>query len=381
MATESPPPVIYNDDGTSTSTVNWGTAFQSPEFVSGLQNAIAQSLRAINVPIHPTPPDPQENNPNQPGTSGATEEPASQRQAQGMFSAPSFVQTIGGAVTPRNPYSAAIAQTEPHRDGHQAIPSDTIGGFNNDVSRGQNMPSGFEKAFILGPGRAPIPAKLVTQIVSHKFIELSELIPENLEDPQAETTTFSIEGSTIVPKVITRKKQEVSDILTWVECFNSYTAVISTFFPSRARDLLAYMALIIRTAKRFGGRSWLNYDRAFRREAAASNVQDWSSMKPDLYNYHTATVNPQSSVVPSPPQGKQRGFRPEARGDPSSHELCISWNQGSCVSQRAWCRYRHACTVPGCQAPHRRINHQFGSNDKRKRSPDRQLRSRRVFSQ
>lgn len=34
----------------------------------------------------------------------------------------------------------------------------------------------------MGPGHAPIPAKLVTQILSHKFIELSELIPENLED-------------------------------------------------------------------------------------------------------------------------------------------------------------------------------------------------------
>ena len=77
-----------------------------------------------------------------------------------------------------------------------------------------------------GHGHAPISAKLVTKILSRTFIELSELIPENLEDPQAETTTFSIEGSTIVPKVISRKKHEVSDKLTWVECFNIYTAVI-----------------------------------------------------------------------------------------------------------------------------------------------------------
>ena len=313
MATESP---TRSEDGTSTSTLNWGTAFQSPEFTSGLQSAIAQNLRAINVPIHPTPLDaiqPQETSQNQQGTSGVTEDPGSRRQSQGMFSAPAFVQTTGGAVTPCN-LSAAIAQAEPHRDGHHAIPRDTLAGFNEDLSHGQNMPTGFEKAFILGPGRAPIPAKLVTQILSHQFIELSELIPENLEDPQAETTTFSIEGSTIVPKVISRKKREVSDILTWVECFNSYTAVMSTFFPTRARDLLTYMALIIRTAKRFGGRSWLNYDRAFRREATASNVQDWSLMKPDFYNYHTAAVNPQSAGIPLPFLSKQRGFRQEPGG-------------------------------------------------------------------
>ena len=198
MATESP---IRNDDGTSTSTANWGTAFLSPEFISGLQIAIAQSVRAINVPIHHTSVDaiqPQETSQNQQSTSGATEVPASRLQSQGMFSAP-FFQTTDKAVTPCN-LSAVIAHAEPHWDGHHTMPSDAIAGFNDDLSHGKNMPTGFEKAFILGPGSTPIPAKLVTKILSHTFIELSELIPENLEDPQAETMTFSIVSSRIVPK-------------------------------------------------------------------------------------------------------------------------------------------------------------------------------------
>ena len=115
---------------------------------------------------------------------------------------------------------------------------------------------------------------------------MAELIPENYE-PNSQSTTFAIEGTTIVPKSIPRKNKDVPDILTWVECFNSYTAVLTTFFPTQSRDLLAYMAHIIRTAKRFGGMSWLSYDRAFRSEAAASDLRDWSLMKPDLYNYHT----------------------------------------------------------------------------------------------
>ena len=172
MATELP---IRSDDGTSTSTANWGTAFQSPEFISGLQIAIAQSVRAINVPIHRTLLDaiqPQENSQNQQSISGATEDPGSRRQSQGMFSAP-FVQTTGGAVTPCN-LSAVIAHAQPHRDGHHTMPSDTIAGFNDDLSHGENMPTGFEKAFILGPGRAPIPAKLVTKnSVSYVYIGLS----------------------------------------------------------------------------------------------------------------------------------------------------------------------------------------------------------------
>ena len=87
------------------------------------------------------------------------------------------------------------------------------------------------------------------------------------------------------------KKSAIIDILTWVECFNSYIAVLTTFYPPRSRDLLAYMALIVRTAKQFGETAWLDYDRAFRREAAASNLRDWSVMRPDLYNYHTALIS------------------------------------------------------------------------------------------
>ena len=132
--------------------------------------------------------------------------------------------------------------------------------------------SELNKAFIFGPSRPPSPAKTVAQIVAFKFVEMSDLIPENLEAPTNEVPSFAIKGRSIVPTTTTspRKKNEIGDILTWVECFNSYVAVITPVRPERARDLLAYMALIIRIAKQFPGRCLYNYDRAFRLEAAAS---------------------------------------------------------------------------------------------------------------
>ena len=172
-------------------------------------------------------------------------------------------------------------------------------------------------------------------------------------------------------------------MLTWVECFNSYIAVMTTFFPTRSRDLLAFMALIIRTAKRFGGMSWLSYDRAFRSEAATSDLRDSSLMKPDLYDYHcTAAVHRPSKLHGTSPFSRQnpRGFRQEPRGEPSSQQLCISWNEGSCISPRERCRFRHSCSVPGCEGPHRRIDHRPSPSNKRNRSPDGHLRSRRAFS-
>ena len=134
-----------------------------------------------------------------------------------------------------------------------------------------------------------------------------------------------------MPKSNAQKKNAVIDTLTWVECFNSYTAVLTTYFLSRSRDLLAYMALIIRTAKRFRGKAWLDYDRAFCREAAATNLRDWSVMLPDLYNYHTAVVN-QYELARNAPNGPnptaKRSFRDEPQGKPSSNQFCISWNRG-----------------------------------------------------
>ena len=151
--------------------------------------------------------------------------------------------------------------------------------------------SNCTQAFILGSGRPPVPASLVSQILTGKFIELSELIPENLAPPTTESTSFTIEGRSIVPTTTSsRKKTEISDILTWVECFNSYISVITAFHLERVRDLLACMALIMRLAKQFPGRCWYTYDRAYRLEAAASNSKNWSQINADLYHYHTSVA-------------------------------------------------------------------------------------------
>jgi hypothetical protein len=76
----------------------------------------------------------------------------------------------------------------------------------------------------------------------------------------------------------------------WVECFNSYIAVITASRPETARDLLACVALIIRIAKQFPGRCLFNYDRAYRLETAASNSKNWSQIHADLYHYHISVA-------------------------------------------------------------------------------------------
>ena len=50
--------------------------------------------------------------------------------------------------------------------------------------------------------------------MSLQFVEMAELIPENLDKPNSQTTTFAIEGTTIAPKSIPRKNKDEPDILT-----------------------------------------------------------------------------------------------------------------------------------------------------------------------
>ena len=272
---------ITNDTapGSSHSTIDWAATFKSPEFCAGLQTAVAEAIAnssgsrslASNVT---TLEQMGEVSPSIPSTT------TSHASSQGMLTAPVFVglsdafkqlsfvdQTVNSCPTSvRESVSAPIVTT--------------------------GMSSSFNQAFILGPGRPPVPAKLVSHILSGKFIELSELMPENLDAPTTESTSFTIEGRSIVPTTTTlsRKKTEISDILTWIECFNSYISVITACQPERIRDLLAYMNLIMRMAKQFPGRCCYSYDRAFLLEAAASNSKNWSQIKSDLYHYHTSVA-------------------------------------------------------------------------------------------
>ena len=121
--------------------------------------------------------------------------------------------------------------------------------------------------------------------------------------------------------------------------------VLVSFFPHRTPDLLLYNLLILRTAAQFGGGAWRNYDEAFRREAAARGLTDWSHMNVELYNVHT-TYNrfPRSSVRPS-----------TGSSSTSSSFFCRSRNSERCTAFGRHCRYRHTCDRLGCGGFHRRV--------------------------
>ena len=137
------------------------------------------------------------------------------------------------------------------------------------------------KDFVIGPGYSPIPHKLVTKITSGLFVDLVDLLPDNLKANESETQTF-LEGKLVV--ALARKRiVEIQDILTWVEALTIYSIVLCASQPARWADLPHYKLIIIQTAKKFPGKAWQLYDTAFRKNAAASGLKDWSKMNPDLW--------------------------------------------------------------------------------------------------
>ena len=94
------------------------------------------------------------------------------------------------------------------------------------------------------------------------------------------------------------------------------------------------------TAQQFSGSAWLAYDRAFRRQAAAYKLTDWSHMNPELFHFHVSgcvsvehpTVAPPIQSV-SPTELSRPADVVEALGTASSSTLCHSWNASRCSSQ------------------------------------------------
>ena len=77
-------------------------------------------------------------------------------------------------------------------------------------------------------------------------------------------------------------RREVPDLLSWVQCFGMYAAVLFSSQPDKTQQLYAYQTMIVREARRCGGKGWLAYDQIFRQQAAV-RATDWSKLNNSLY--------------------------------------------------------------------------------------------------
>ena len=223
----------------------------------------------------------------------------------------------------------------------------------------------------------PVPAKLVQKIQALLFVDMRELLPDNIALLRHMEALNSPNSPTPQAIGARPRMREVSSLTSWTLCFVTYLAVLAEAHPNLVRSRLAYLSLVISEARRIGGDGWATYDAIFRQNAAEDEAADWTRLDASL---HAATFLAQSSgsrsVCPhcsaSDHLPKECALRPlsnaartsspslsgtHARGPhesprsrafPTIIPTCIRWNKGDCSS--ASCRYRHSCAT--CPGPH-----------------------------
>ena len=132
----------------------------------------------------------------------------------GTWTLPAFVSTFlfVSATTGSNSARPVLSFASPLSATHVASSSSSLGS--------SLFPLSVDKAFVVGPGHAPIPAKLVAKITSGQFVDLADLFSANLRTAEHEPQTF-LDGKLVVSKK--RRAVEIQDILTWTEAFTIFS--------------------------------------------------------------------------------------------------------------------------------------------------------------
>ena len=197
-------------------------------------------------------------------------------------------------------------------------------------------------------------------MTSGKFIDLAELLSDNLRDNESEPQLL-LDGRLVLTATSKRPKRSIDDIMSLSEAFSIYSLILASHYPSRWHDLTLYKLLILHTYRQFQGNAWLTYDRAFREHAAVARLMDWSSINVQLFNFHAA-----GSCV-------RQSFTKPSRS--SSAIVCRSWNNGFCVAPSSLCRFAHRCSI--CSSNHQALECPQHKKQVATRSPSPETSKRR----
>lgn len=249
-------------------------------------------------------------------------------------------------------------------------------------------------AVVVSRNLPPIPGKIAEKIWKREFIEMETLLPMRLGVPEP-TLGDLVAGE----KKKSREKKVISKAQEWVVCFNTYIAIITTREPDRVKDLLAYASLIVKSSMDYEGDAWLQYDRFFRRQAAAEpgRYPRWGEIDPSMWTQQfgravarptcpdCGSVDHNSCLMGE--EGKKQSFEfARSRSHPYSRPryspICQRWNRGEYCSP-SFCNYQHVCLE--CYKDHQARNcpqKTFGgrnsaSDDKDKKKDDRNFRPKR----
>ena len=170
----------------------------------------------------------------------------------------------------------------------------------------------------------------------------------------------------------TPRRGPVTDILLLVECYATLVSVLTTCFPDKTPELMAYMQAIVDAQRTYFGEGWVTYDACYRRQAAATESLNWSQINFTLYNeafmgrakplpqcsYCLSEHHRSADCLDAPDMltssHKRTSIeRNEPMLDPSAVQLCrlFSDPSGNRCRYKA-CKFAHLCMDPSCWGQH-----------------------------
>ena len=235
----SPPsqPVSLSDTNALAQAISRTLAESLPPLLSSLRDSSGgnSNMAATSVPLSSASTSTQSPASSSSGTPGSTS------QSSGRLVVPSFISTYslsGGPSVVSSLPSTSSANLP-------AVVGGSCGGATGTES--STFPN-LNKAFVVGLGYAPVPYKLVSKITAGLFVDLADLLPDNIRAQEIEPQAF-LEGKQVVSG---SKKRviEIADIITWIEAFTVFSDSLP-HLPLSLENLNQYKFVIIPTARRF----------------------------------------------------------------------------------------------------------------------------------
>ena len=202
-------------------------------------------------------------------------------------------------------------------------------------------------AVVVGPNAVLVPQSLVSKIRNNELAELAKDSRDKMGYREA------------------KEEKKISSILQWVECFNSYVAILNQ--PEWVPDLLAYSSLIVHVARKFQGEGWMYYDRSIRKRTAAGANEKWGEINTSLWALAFSNAQPQEHCALCFSLDHSTKECEDYDKPSTSHEpvpvsedphpsgvapICLKWNWSFC--QSGSCRYRHnVCICVQCHGAHK----------------------------
>ena len=186
--------------------------------------------------------------------------------------------------------------------------------------------------------------ELCSKIWNGAYVNLAQLLRKESSPGRGSNLTVNEHGQI---EIIPKATKQISTIREWTDAFLIYTYIIIKKYPSKAGELMQYMATIREAEGRNGSSfGWRTYDENFRLRQAVSPMP-WGKIHVDLW---LKTMSMSGSHVGfAKSTAAQASFQ---NNNPRPKNVCFEFNSvRGCRFTN--CKYLHRCLI--CKGEHTQI--------------------------